>query len=72
MLFELPRAATVRLEVFDMQGRLVRAVEESFEPGVRSLVWDRRTTSGEYAPRGVYPIRVSAGSERANGRLTVR
>lgn len=72
VLFELPRAATVRLEVFDMQGRLVQTVEERFEAGVRNLVWDRRTTSGAYAPRGVYPIRVTAGSERATGRLTVR
>lgn len=72
VLFELPRASTVRLEVFDMQGRLVRMVESRFEAGVQSLVWDRRTTAGAFAPRGVYPIRVTAGDERANGRLTVR
>ena len=72
VLFELPRPQTVLLEVFDMQGRLVRTLESRFEAGVHSLVWDRRTTSGSLAPRGVYPIRVTAGDERANGRLTVR
>ncbi len=72
VLFELPRAASVRLEVFDMQGRLVRMVEERFEPGVHTLVWDRRTTEGALVPRGVYPIRVTAGSEQARGRLTVK
>ena len=72
VLFELPRATNVRLEVFDMQGRIIRRLEQRFEAGIQSLVWDRRMTGGSMAPRGVYPIRVTAGDEHANGWLTVR
>ena len=43
-----------------------------YPDGIQSLVWDRRMTGGSMAPRGVYPIRVTAGDEHANGRLTVR
>jgi hypothetical protein len=58
--FDLPEAGTVRLEVFDTQGRLVRVLTDRHWPaGRHTLVWSGETDTGE-AP-GVYLARINAG-----------
>jgi hypothetical protein len=72
ILFQLPTASYVRLEIFDMQGRRVRSLSGEFAAGQQALVWDRMTKDGSLAPRGTYSVRLSASGHSANGRLTVR
>ncbi|MDM7915105.1 MAG: right-handed parallel beta-helix repeat-containing protein, partial [Candidatus Eisenbacteria bacterium] len=51
ILFDLPRAASVRLDVFDVSGRLVRRLAEGpFEAGSHAVAWDARDGSGNPAP----------------------
>lgn len=62
--FDLPRAESVRLEVFDVAGRLVRRLlDETLSPGSHQTEWDGTADSGEMLPSGVYHYRLSAGSD---------
>lgn len=71
VLFELPRAGIVRLDVYDAQGRRIRTLGGHFEAGRNSVQWNRRTDAGTLAPRGVYFMRLASGADEANGRLVV-
>ena len=53
--FELLRGGTVRLDVFDLEGRHVRAlVGGNFAAGEHAATWDGRDDEGAAAASGVY------------------
>lgn len=59
--FELPFALRVRLEVFDVTGRLVAVLKEGLmEAGLHAVDWDGRLPSGQSAPSGLYLVRLAA------------
>ncbi|MBI5711377.1 MAG: DUF1929 domain-containing protein [Candidatus Eisenbacteria bacterium] len=61
--FDLPVAARVRLEVFDLQGRRVRRLlDAQLEAGRHQADWDRRGAEGTLLPAGVYLCRMQAGT----------
>jgi hypothetical protein len=65
--FGLPQTASVRIEVFDIAGRLVDTVVEAQYPaGLHSARWSGRSRNGE-ASSGVYFIRL-----RTLGHTTTR
>jgi hypothetical protein len=68
----LPAKADVTVELFDVAGRVVRAV--AFPQ--RSAGWtrvrlDARDERGKNLPNGVYFYRVSAGAERVTKKLVI-
>jgi hypothetical protein len=66
---DLPEPAPVRLDVIDVLGRRVAAVDfGSLGGGAHRLAWDGRTDSGREAAPGLYWARVTAGA----GVLTER
>jgi hypothetical protein len=68
----LPTPAPVRLDVFDLNGRLVRTAFESLlAPGEHTLAWDGHGQSSGRAPSGVYFLRVTAGRETAVSRFVL-
>jgi len=68
----LPVAADIRVDVFDVAGRLVRTlVRGRLEAGSHPVVWDRRDAGGTVAPRGVYFVRARAGSFSTQRKLVV-
>ena len=71
--FELPQTATVRLQVFDVSGRLVRSLidGESLGAGRREVVWNVRDDQGMQAAAGVYFYHLSAGSFTETRRMTL-
>jgi hypothetical protein len=71
--YDLPRRATVRLRVYDVSGRLVRALVEATtqESGRYVQRWDGRDGAGRAAPSGVYLCRLDAGSFSATRRLVL-
>jgi len=72
MRFELARAGDVRLALYDVRGRLVRALErEGLRPGVHALSWDGRDTRGTRLPSGVYLYEIASRGFRARGRVTL-
>jgi hypothetical protein len=55
LALEMPAAGRVRLDVFDVRGRLVRRLVEDERPAGLSLErWDGRTDGGPRAGRGIY------------------
>lgn len=70
--FELPSAAPVRLEVFDLSGRRVRMIaDRAFVAGAHRETWDRTDAHGARVPAGVYLYRLTAGSDRAEKKMAV-
>lgn len=59
---ELPKASEVDANVWDVQGRIVRRLEQSQLPaGVHVLRWDGTLDNGASAASGVYWVRVTSG-----------
>lgn len=70
--FELPADGPARLEVFDLDGRLVRTlVSGRLTAGRHSLAWDARDERGAPAAAGVYLARLSAAAGTAERKLLV-
>jgi len=56
---DLPRAARVRLDVVDLQGRVIRTLDPgALDAGFRSVTWDGRDHGGRRAGAGVYFARL--------------
>ena len=70
MRFALPEAREVRLEVFDISGRMVKSIARGkFGPGLHTLVWNGLGERGTRLPSGVYLYRLAAGKDVANRKL---
>ena len=65
--FALPRAAHVRIEVFNILGsRVSTLVDEYLSAGYKSVEWDGRSNSGQAVSSGVYLFRITAGEFSAS------
>lgn len=61
--YQLPEAAQVVLNVFDLQGHLVRnLIHESQNAGYHQLIWNGRDESGALVASGAYFYRLDAKS----------
>ena len=70
--YELPQATRVRLEVFDVSGRLVATIRSGLQPAGRSsVVWNGRDARGREAASGVYAYRLTLEDGRALTRKMV-
>jgi len=71
--FELPRATEVSLDIYDLQGRLVRRLldESPYISGNHKQVWDGRNAGGQTTASGVYFYRFTAGDQKRVGKLTL-
>ena len=71
--FHLAHPALVRLDVFDMRGRLLRRLIEGvdLEQGSHSAVWNGRSQSGIEVESGVYFCRFQAGDHVETKRMTL-
>lgn len=69
--FGLPRAATVRLEAFDVTGQRVATLLDgkTMTPGFHSVVWRGERDGGGTVASGVYFYRLSVGGESRSARV---
>ncbi|MCB0264657.1 MAG: VCBS repeat-containing protein [Calditrichaeota bacterium] len=59
--FTLPQPATVQLDIFDLNGRLLTTIADgSFGAGRHEATWDGSTANGEPVASGMYFCRLSA------------
>jgi len=66
---DLAGAATARLGVYDVAGRLVRTLAEGTVPASEALTWDGRNAAGIPVASGLYLLRLESGGTRASHRL---
>ena len=70
--FDLPEAADVRLEVFDMMGRRIATlVNSELSAGSYETVWNARNDAGGQVASGVYLYRLQAGSFVSVSRMVL-
>lgn len=70
--FDLARAGSVRLEVFDLQGRRVRTlVDDHREAGQHAVAWDGRDTGGAAMASGVYLLRLRGADFAETRQVTL-
>jgi hypothetical protein len=64
--FDLPEEAPVRLEIFGVDGSLVRVLAdgEPYPAGRHVVAWDGSNDQGRRTGAGVYFIRIAAGAHR--------
>ncbi len=68
--FALPRASDVRIELFDITGRLVRTLADGpMAAGTYSVTFDGRSSSGNQLATGVYFYRLQADSFVATKKM---
>jgi hypothetical protein len=68
--FDLPEAASIRLQIIDVSGRLVRRlVDGSASAGRHVVSWDGRTEAGIQAPAGVYWGRLDVPGQQRDEKL---
>ncbi len=66
------RSETVRVDVFDAVGRLVRTLLDGrVQPGQLQLAWDGRSSGGSDVAAGIYLVRMTAGVHRDVARVTL-
>jgi len=72
ILFSLPRAAKVKLQIFDVLGRQVATlVDELASPGNYKVLWDGKNMSGQAVASGVYLYRITANNVSGSGQAFV-
>ncbi len=60
--FDLPEPGSVRIEIYDIAGRLVREVlNETRSTGTHKIDWDGKNDAGDDVSHGVYFLRLESG-----------
>jgi hypothetical protein len=70
--FEVPAAEHVRLQIYDVAGRLVRTlVDERLEPDYYDVPWDGRNDVGRNVGSGVYFYQLRASDRTLRNKLVL-
>lgn len=70
--FSTARSAGVRLGIYDLGGRVIRTVlDQQVGPGRHQAIWDGKDDGGQDVARGVYFLRLRAGSFEARKKLVL-
>jgi hypothetical protein len=70
LVYDLPAPAHVRLDVYDVQGRLVRTLVDEVQPaGEKTVVWDGRDDRGAALASGAYVASIEAGGHAQSRKL---
>jgi subtilisin family serine protease len=70
--FEIPRDGEVHLAVYDVAGRMVRALaHRRYAAGRHSVIWDGRDDSGRVVASGTYFYRMTSSRETLTRKMTL-
>ena len=70
--YQLPTAAPVRLEVFNVLGQRVATLVNAVRPaGLHTAVWDATNAAGQAVAAGVYMYRLTSGGEQRTRRMVL-
>lgn len=66
----LPTAGPVRLQVFDVAGRLTRTLQDGWmSPGEHNAVWDQRDDAGRVVSAGLFFVRFEAAGNKLGQKV---
>ena len=69
---EMSRSGPALIQVFDLQGRLVRNLADGERPpGQYETVWDGRDAAGRRVASGIYPYRLQVAGETLTRKMVV-
>jgi hypothetical protein len=72
IVFRIDRDAQASLRVFDVRGRLVRTLVDSYlAAGQRTVEWDGRDDSGHSVASGTYYMRLEGGGSYASKTINL-
>jgi hypothetical protein len=72
VMFDLPAPSAVRLNVYDVSGRLVRQLVSGVQPaGRHDVVWDGKDGRGTRVGPGVYWARLEAQGEARSRKIVL-
>jgi pimeloyl-ACP methyl ester carboxylesterase len=73
IVFGLPKAAIVNLQIFDLRGSLVKTIyaDQAIGAGRHQVEWIGRDEDGKQVSSGVYFYRLRAGKDTAIERMTL-
>jgi hypothetical protein len=70
--FSLRATGQVRLEIYDITGRLVRVlIDKVMQAGIHSIIWDGKNIDSEMVSTGIYFYKLSAGKESEVKTMTL-
>ena len=71
-VFSLPKAASVRLSLFDLSGRLVRQLADGMrDAGRQQIGWDGNGADGSPVGEGIYFARMEALGHALSQRVVM-
>lgn len=72
--YELDRAQSITLAIYDIQGRLIRTLVDGFRPeGVQDVVWEGVDNEGQAVSSGMYIYRLQGeGHQRTRKMMLVK
>ncbi len=68
---DLPAAALLELQIFDVRGRRIRSFELDRRPGNHEVTWNGDDESGQSVPAGLYVARYVCGSYQGTVKVTL-
>jgi hypothetical protein len=69
--YALPKTSQVKIEVYNILGQKVRTlVDETQEPGYKTINWDGKDDGGNEVGSGVYFCRIQAGNFVKSRKMT--
>ncbi|MCK4409931.1 MAG: T9SS type A sorting domain-containing protein, partial [Candidatus Eisenbacteria sp.] len=72
VLFNVPREGRAVIRVYDVSGRLVRTVDDSFrEAGPHEVRWNGRNGNGDAVASGVYFVRLEAAGNSKTRKVVL-
>ncbi|MDP2172322.1 MAG: C25 family cysteine peptidase [Candidatus Cloacimonadaceae bacterium] len=70
--FELKAPSAVRLDIYNLRGQKVRSISDPLiQKGRRQITWDGRDDHSRDLSSGIYLYRLSAGKQRAGGKIVL-
>jgi len=68
----MPESGSLRLDIFDIQGRLIRTLAQgTAAAGSHQILWNGTNEQGEMVPSGIYFYRLQAGSFQEIKRMVM-
>jgi enediyne biosynthesis protein E4 len=70
--YALPNSMKVKLEVYDIKGRLITQIlDKDIDSGRHSLTWDGKTTDNVLIPNGIYYLRFEADNVKTSHKVVM-